>query len=371
MMRKLLATLTAVGAMALGAEAQTLNVVVGHVTYAIPAAEAGYMTYDADASSVNIMGRKFNIADITCMYVDDTPVEGNSVTVSYEGTQASVVVAGNVARYVQPSISGAHVVINQSDEVGDTTCGEITYGLMGKSLDGSFTLNGSYKASIELRGLALTSAMGAPLDIQDGKRVALSVKKDTENTLADATGGSQKGCIVCKGHLELKGKGTLNVEGRAAHAIYAKEYMELKNATVNILSALKDGIHCAQYFTMESGVLTVSSVLDDGVQVTYKEDTDHDAEDTGSLTIAGGTVHVSVTAAAAKGLKADGDVWVKDGVLTVSTSGSGLWDSEASKTKAAACIGADGSVQIDGGTLNLTSSGSGGKIGRASCRERV
>lgn len=347
--------------MALAAEAQTLNVVVGNVTYAIPAAEAGDMTYDADGNSLTIMGRTFGIADITRMYVDDTAVTDNGVAISFDGTQASVVVAGNVARYVVPSVSGAHVTIDQSGEVGDATCGEITYALSGTSTDGSFTLNGSYKASLELRGLTLTSAVGAPIDIQDGKRIALSVKKDTENTLTDAQGGSQKGCIVCKGHLELKGKGALYVNGRAAHGIYAKEYVELKNATVHILSAEKDGINCAQYFAMESGSLSISGVQDDGVQVSYKDDAERESEDTGTLTIAGGTVRVSVTADAAKGLKAEGDVLVKDGDVTISTSGGGQWDSNASKAKAAACISADGNVQFDGGTLNLTSTGSGGK----------
>lgn len=353
--------MVAAGAAALVANAQTLNVVVENVTYAIPAAEVGDMTYDAVGGCLTIMGRAFSIADITRMYVDDTEVEGNTVTISYDGAQASVVVAGNVARYVLPSVSGAHVVIDQSDEVGDATCGEITYGLSGTSTDGSFRLNGSYKASLELRGLTLTSAVGAPIDLQDGKRMVLSVKKDTENTLADAQDGSQKGCIVCKGHLELKGKGVLHVNGRAAHAIYSKEYVELKNATVDVLSAVKDGIHCAQYFTMESGTLSISGVQDDGVQVTYKDDADRETEDSGTMTISGGTVNVAVTATAAKGLKAEGDVLVKDGDVTVITSGGGQWDSEVSKTKASACIGADGSVQIDGGTLNLTSSGSGGK----------
>ena len=361
MKKRFLATVAAAGAMVLAANAQTLNVVVGQVTYAIPAAEAGNMTYDAEANTLTIMGRAFGIADIVRMYVDDAAVTDNSVTVSYDDAQASVVVAGNVARYVLPDVSGAHVVIRQSDEVGDATCGEITYGLSGTSFDGSFTLNGSYKASLELRGLKLTSTVGAPIDIQDGKRISLSVKKDTENTLTDALGGTQKGCIVCKGHLELKGRGTLSVNGRTAHGIYAKEYVELKNATVRVLSAVKDGINCAQYFMMESGTLSISGVQDDGVQVTFKDDTDRESEDTGTLTIAGGTLDVSVTAAAAKGLKAEGDVLVQDGEVTVSTSGGGLWDSEVSKTKASACIGADGNVRIDGGTLYLTSSGGGGK----------
>lgn len=295
------------------------------------------------------------------MYVDESEVTDNAVSVVYDGTSASVTVAGNVAKYVDATVTGAHVSIEQSSDVSDDTCGEITYTLSGSSTDGAFALSGSYKATIELNGLTLTNPSGAALDIQNGKRIDMSVKKETVNTLTDGSSGSQKGCIVCKGHLELKGKGTLNVYGNTAHAIYAKEYVEMKNCTVNVLAAVKDGINCNQYFLLESGELNVSGVADDGVQVSYKDDTDREAEDTGSLTISGGTVNISVTGTATKGLKAEGNLLVTDGTITVSTSGGGEWDSDDAKTKAASCLSADGAIQIDGGTLTLTSSGGGGK----------
>ena len=360
-MKRLLTTMAVVGAIVSAADAQTLNVVVGDVTYALPAAQAGDMTYAEGGSLLTVMGKTLNVADITRMYVDDSTVEDNVVTVSYNGSSAKVVVAGNVAQYVEPTVSGAHVVLTQSKSVSDDVCGEITYVLSGASTDGSFTLNGSYKASLELQGLTLTNPSGAPLDIQDGKRIELSVKKGTENTLTDATSGEQKGCIVCKGHLEIKGKGVLNVYGNAAHGVYSKEYVELKNATLNVLSAAKDGINCGQYFVMESGALTISGVQDDGIQVAFKDETDREAEDTGCLTVQGGTLNISVSGTATKGLKAEGDIVVSGGELTIATSGGGKWDDTSAKTKASSCISADGKVQIDGGTLTLTSSGSGGK----------
>ena len=359
-MKRTIMTIAAASAIGFAAEAQTLNVVVGNVTYALPAAQAGDMAYSG-GSQLTIMGKTLNTADITRMYVDNSEVEDNTVAVSYNGTEAKVLVAGNVAQYVNATVSGAHVTMEQSSDVSDDVCGEITYVLSGSSTDGSFTLDGSYKASIELQGLTLTSTLGAPLDIQDGKRISLSIKKGTENTLTDSSDGSQKGCIVCKGHLEIKGKGTLNVYGNTAHAIYAKEYVEMKNATVNILSAVKDGLNCNQYFYMESGAINVSGVGDDGVQVSYKDDTDREAEDTGSITITDGTVNIATTASATKGLKADGNISIGGGSITITTSGGGKWDSDDAKTKAAACISSDGMVQIDGGTIQLTSSGSGGK----------
>ena len=75
----------------------------------------------------------------------------------------------------------------------------------------------------------------------------------------------------------------------------------------------------------------------------------------------GGTLTIDVTATAAKGIKCEGDMQISGGSITVTTSGSGEWDSTDQETKAAACMSADGSISISGGELNLTSTGSGGK----------
>lgn len=340
--------------------AQTLNIKVGQVIYAVPAIQAGEMVYE-NGSNLTVMGKTLSLADITGMYVDATEVVDNMVSVNYNGTSATITVAGNVARYIEPSVTGAEVSIVQSAEVSELTCGEITYRLTGASDNGLFHMEGSYKSTVELADLSLACTTGAPIDIQNGKRIVLSSKNGTVNALSDCSGGTQKGCIVCKGHLELKGKGTLNVSGNTAHAIYAKEYIEMKNVTVNVLKAVKDGVNCNQYFTMESGTLNISGVGDDGLQVSFKDDVDREPEDTGSITISGGDIKVSVTAVAAKGIKADGDVTVTGGNIEISTSGSGKWDAADVKTKASTCISADGNMAVKGGTFNLTSSGGGGK----------
>ncbi len=346
--------------LAVSAGSQTLNVVVGSVTYSFPGSQTGGMKF-SESSLLTVMGKTFDLNDVTRMYVDYSDVADNTVAVSYTDDGATVVVAGNVAGYVVPVVNDAHVAVTQSDEVSDETCGEITYCLSGSSSDGEFTLSGSYKASVELGGLTLVNPSGAPLNFQDGKRIALTVKKDTENSLTDSESGSQKGCVVCKGHLELKGKGVLNIYGKSAHGIHSKEYVEMKNCTVNILSAVGDGINCNQYFLLESGELNVSGVGDDGIQVSYKDDTDREEEDTGSLTVAGGSLDIAVTASAAKGLKSDGCMTLSGGELVVTATGGGLWDSDESKTKASSCLSSDGKILISGGTQTLTASGAGGK----------
>ena len=170
---KRLATLLLAAVATVAAVAQTLNVEVGSVTYQILAAEAGEMLY-ADASSVTILNKVYALSDITRMYIDATEVEANTVSVAYDGTSAKVFVAGNIAQYVTPTISGAHVSIAQSDDLAE----EITYSLSGTSTDGEFTLEGSYKATVELRGLTLTNQpqRRRHLNINNGKRIHLSVK---------------------------------------------------------------------------------------------------------------------------------------------------------------------------------------------------
>ena len=350
----------------IAAGAQTLNVKVGSVTYQFPASQTGEMTY-ANGETVTIMGKTFSLTDITAMTVDNSKVSDGTIGVSYDGSTALVTVAGNVAQYVTPTVSGAHVSIAQSDDLAE----EITYTLSGTSTDGEFYMSGSYKATIELNGLTLTNATpvysGAAVHIQNGKRIKVKIVTGTTNTLSDASTGSQKGCLYIKGHAEFAQKGTLNVVGNVKHGIKTGEYFTIKNATINVTSAAGDGISCAEYFLMESGTINISGTQDDGIQcdidgdASTGETTDHEDEDSGNIYISGGTINITVTADAAKGIKGEGDMKISGGDITVKTTGGGVWDSTKVKTKASACLGADGNMTISGGTLNLTSTGAGGK----------
>ena len=248
-------------------------------------------------------------------------VDDNTVEILYNGSSASVNVANNISSYITYQINGSHVKLIQSSGVNDKV-GEITYNLSGTSTDGEFYLQGSYKTTIELAGLSLTNPNGPALNIQNGKRVAISAKKGTTNTLTDGSNYTDdlNGCLHCKGHTEFQGKGTLNIVGNYKHAIYSKEYVEVKNLTLNITKAQKDGIHCKEYFLMKGGTVNISGVGDDGIQVEIEGDTptaataDHEDEDSGNF-------------------------YMEDGELTINNFGSNA-------------IKADGSVTISGGTQN-------------------
>ena len=373
-MKKLLYTLALV-LVGMTAQAQTMNVSVGNVTDQFPAAQTGEMTF-MGGTQMTILGKTYDVSEITKMWTDDTKVKDNEVNVVYSGDAALVYVAGNIAQYITAAVSGAHVSITQSaditnDLINDGTFSEITYNLSGTSTDGSLTLGGSAKCTVAVNGLELTNPNGAPINITNGKRIQLSAKNGTTNTLTDCANGSQKACVYSKGQLQLQGKGTLNVVGNTKHGIKSGDYITIKNLTLNITKAVGDGINCEEYFQMKSGVVTISGVGDDGIQcdlggtISTGETTGHEDEDSGNIYLEGGTLKVTVTAAATKGVKAAGDMTVSDGDITITTTGNGAYDSDEKDAKGCCGLKADGNMTISGGTLTLKSTGSGGKCIKA------
>lgn len=351
--------------LAVTAVGQTFNVQVGNVVYRFPASRTGDMEF-VGGNTLVVMGKSFALADVSAMSVDEASVQDNDVVISYNNGAAMVEVPGNVARFVDVAVNGAHVNIAQSNT--DAVDGnEITYMLNGTTADGSFSLSGVYKCTVQLAGLDLTNSQGAAINIANGKRIKLSAKKGSVNSLTDGSNGSQKGCIYSKGQLQIQGNGVLNVTGNTKHAIKSGDYISVKDLTLNITKAIGDGISCNGYFLMESGSLTINGVGDDGIQCVLDGDSstgetaDHEDEDSGNIYLQGGTIDISVTADAAKGIKSEGAIKVYGGDIAVTTSGGGVWDSEDVKTKASACLGADDDIFISNGTLSLASSGAGGK----------
>ena len=259
-----------------------------------------------------------------------------TVTVVYDGTKATVNIPSEIANYVScPSGESSHVQLIQSSTT-TANPGEIIYSLKGESNDGEFYFVGEYKATLKLDGLTLANPDSSAVHIKDGKRIKVSITANTVNTLSDGVADTtSKGCFHCKGHTEFAGKGTLNISSAFNHAIYSKEYVEVKNCTLNITGAKKDGIHCQQFFLMSSGELNISGVEDDGIQVELKDSVstgtlkDHEDEDSGNFYMTGGTLTISDV----------GAYCIKtDGTITYSGTGKQVFDTTNVKENATTAI---------------------------------
>lgn len=343
-------------AMSASATAQTMNIYTGHVVTAVTATPDD-MTYTEGGTKLTVAGKEFSVSDVDSIVVNNDKVKDNTVLVAYNGTEAWVTIAGNVAKNLTTTVSGADVSIVQDADLKD----EITYTLQGQSENGSFYMDGELKATIVLNGLTLTSATGAAIDIDNGKRIAVKLAEGTVNTLADAADGSQKACFRVNGHTEFAEGGTLIITGNAKHAFFGDEYVELKKTVGNItvLKAKKDAFNVNQYFLMKGGTLTASGVGDDGIQVSKtKDDTD---ELNGQVMINGGKLKLDITAEAAKGIKCEDSLTVSGGEIDITTSGGGTYDTDDADVKGSAAMKADATITISGGTLTLKSTGAGGK----------
>lgn len=318
-MKRLLSTLVVITS-ATSLLAQGLTVKTPSVAYVFDAAQTGEMTYQNGGSELTIQGKTFPVADILSMTVGAATMADNTVAVDYSGASAQVTIAGNVARHLSVDVSGAHVRLVQDDQVTD----EITYTLSGMSADGSFTMDGELKATVVLNGLTLTSGRGAPINIENGKRIDIVVADGTVNTFSDYASGAQKACFFVNGHPEFSGSGTVNLTGNARHAFRSDEYTKLKKSftgTINVLRAVSDGLHVEQYLEMNGGNVVIDHVGGDAIDVAMTNDpTDiHN----GSVFIRGGSITATTSAADVKTLKSDSAVTVSGGTLYLKATGDG------------------------------------------------
>ena len=334
---------------------QSLNVHMGSIIYQFPAEEAGDMEF-TNGETLTIMGKTMELSAIDSITINESTVQDNAVSITYNGTTATVTVAGNVAQYVTPTVNGAHVSMDQTN-TSDIDGDEITYTLAGTTTNGSFSLSGSYKCTLALAGLTMTNPSGAALNITNGKRIQISAKKDTENTLTDGANGSHTGCIYSKGQIQLQGNGTLNVAGKTKHAIKSGDYIRIKNLTLNITSAKKDGISCNEYFLMQSGTVNISGVGDEGIQceldgtTSTGQTTDHEDEDSGNIYIEGGTLTVKNTSG--EGIESKGELFISGGDVTVNAKDD--------------AINAASHITISGGTVYACATNNDGIDANGNC----
>ena len=154
-MKKITAILF-VALFAISATAQTLDVKMPGVTYRFNAADCGDMTYGDNGTTLTINGKTFTV-DGNSITIDPTgtALKDHCVEVAYDGTSASIVAAGDLIDSLTVSVEAAKVNIKQHDDLAQ----EITYTLSGNSSDGQFYMAGSYKATVELNGLNLTTTV--------------------------------------------------------------------------------------------------------------------------------------------------------------------------------------------------------------------
>ena len=120
---------------------------------------------------------------------------------------------------VTVTVSGGHVTACHGTEK------KVVYVVSGTTANGSLTITGDKKYAVRLNGVSITNPDSAALNLLSSKRAFVILADGTTNTLADGTGGSQKGALYCKGKLLFNGTGRLSVTGNTNNGIHSADYI--------------------------------------------------------------------------------------------------------------------------------------------------
>ncbi len=301
---------------------------------------------DFDSTIYEYSGQKASDADKDVVGTDkdfywEANTFGNTVKVTYSGSSATVETSNKDILYYT---SGAHVVIDmQTNAVSGV---EII--LSGASSDGSLKVYGGNKYKMTLNGVELTSSRGPAINSQCKKRIYVHIADGTTNSLTDcssysddiwypsgvtASNEDRKGAFFSEGNLIFSGTGVLQVAGKQKHGIASDGYMYTRpGVTIAVTEAVKNAIHIKG-----------------------------DSDDNIGVLITGGLIYTNVSGSAGKGINTDLNAEITGGTLQLNTSGNAVYDSDENDTSSAAGIKADGNVVISGGEITLKSKGTGGK----------
>ena len=311
-------------------------------------------TSDVDGDGVITAG------DVTAIYniilngeEPDPGIDDYNVNIVYDGEDATVIVAKNIRSLMTVVVNGAHVNIAADPTLQDS----VIYNLSGTTSNGSFYMDGDYKCYVNLNDLTINNPDSAAINIENGKRIDLTL--NGTNTLTDATGGAQKACCFINGHAVIAGTGTLTLTGNSKHAYFSDEYTRITSGTITVLNSASDGMHVNQYLQMDGGTVTINTTGGDGIDVGCTKD-EADTNN-GQFIMNAGTINITTSANAVKGIKCESIMTIAGGNITASTSGDAVYNAAEDDISSCAAIKCDSTFNMTNGTIYLTSTGAGGK----------
>lgn len=202
------------------------------------------------------------------------------------------------------------------------------------------------KVKLRLNGMSLTNPDGPAIYWDRCKKAFITLESGTTNTITDGASytttveehvingvtysidaSQAKGAIHTDDTLEIKGKGTLKVNGNYKHGIATDDDISIENGVFDITS-VKDGIHANDDITINGK----------NVEITINTQSDGlDSEGTLNLEL----VKKLTVNGAGKAIKADGDITITDGTYICDTTDD--------------CINGNTAVNLTGGSYDLTS----------------
>ena len=236
----------------------------------------------------------------------------NTVTISYDGSQASVTKSADIES-LTVSRDGAYVTVGDSG----TELKNLRIILSGSTSSGNIKVYNTKKYVLELNGVSITSARGAAVNNQCPKTMFVQLNTGTVNALTDASSYSDavsgedcNAALFSEGQIVFEGDGELSVTARCKHAISSDDYIRVDGGNITVPSAPGDGVHVNDYYYQTGGSVNIKAV-DDGIQV-----------EKGFASISGGALTVNTSGTKGKGINTLGDIEISGGTIVVNSTGT-------------------------------------------------
>ncbi len=137
-----------------------------------------------------------------------------------------------------------------------TITGEGDYVVSGNLPDGMIEINTTLKVKLKLNGVSIVNSSGPAILVTDARRLTITLIEGTSNVLQ---GGSTAfdGAICTNDTLEIKGAGSLHVNGTVEHGISSDDDIVIKNGNIQV-DAVKTGMMANDDITFSGGSLRVT-----------------------------------------------------------------------------------------------------------------
>lgn len=255
-----------------------------------------------------------------------------------------------------------------------------TYEISGTLEDGQIIVDSADEINVYiiLNRVDISCSNSAPIYVKSAKNAIITLADNSENYLSDGSEylyeelnddrtvtDEPSACIFSKDDLTINGNGTLNVVGNYNNGIVSKDDLKITAGTVNV-TAVNNGLKGKDSITIKGGDITVNST-GDGVKSDNTEDTTK-----GYIIIEGGSLNIT---SGKDGIQAETTLTIVSGDINIVSGGGssnaaphaesfkiGPWGnssstsgSSSSETASAKGLKADTNLTVDGGNITIDS----------------
>lgn len=266
-------------------------------------------------NTVSPSAGKDGYIEYTCSNCNDSYQKKLSVGGNYDSTSPTVILLSDSEIVVTNDNGG--VIVNENI-IEINLAGE--YDILGELSEGAIivSLGEEDNATLNLRGITLTSSSTNPIHILSGNEIDISVKSDTVNYIYDKreakTTDVVGGAIYSLIDMDIKGKGALYVSSTYNNGIASTKDLTIKNVTLEV-NAVNNALKGNDSLMIESGIIKAISSSGDALK-TENSDISSKGNQRGIITILDGVLDLY---AACDGIDAAYDCVIEGGTINIYT----------------------------------------------------